>query len=223
MPIDTLINKQDGFEQVRDRIALILRDESVNQQALAAAAGENPDLWKLRIGLERANPWNEFKDGDKTPIVNVWFDTDSAPRSRGNVIDEQAYTGTFNVDCYGCGQARDDGATGQIPGDEDSAKEAHRAARLCRNILMAAIYTQLDFPKGSLVESRWVTNRTSFPRELSYQAAQPVIAVRLAVEVVFRETAPQYTPETLEYVNVKVLERDLDGFLLNEVDFDYTT
>ena len=46
MTIQALIDKQDSFEIVRDKIGLILASESASQQALATAAAKDPDLWR---------------------------------------------------------------------------------------------------------------------------------------------------------------------------------
>ena len=43
----SLIDKQDSFEIVRDKIALILANEIASQQVLAKADSRNPDDWKF--------------------------------------------------------------------------------------------------------------------------------------------------------------------------------
>ena len=75
-----LIDRQDTFEIIRDQIAALLATEISNQQALASAAGKDPDLWKLRIYLERMNAWEAWLNdqSDLSPLVNIWF-ASSAP------------------------------------------------------------------------------------------------------------------------------------------------
>ena len=58
--IDTLIDKQDTFEIVRDQIAAILATEVASQMSKAVEAEKDPALWKLRIFAERFNPFEEW-------------------------------------------------------------------------------------------------------------------------------------------------------------------
>lgn len=223
MPIETLITGQDGAEQVRDRIAQILVDESRAQQQLALAARENPQPWALRVATERAEPWGSFQDAPNCadPIINVWFDTDSFDKRTGNVVDGQRAVGTFNVDCYGYAKAKPTGINAHKTGDELAALEADRAAALCRKILMSASYLYLGFPRGELVESRWLRSRTKYQIPFDEDSAQRVVGVRLAFEVQYQETAPQHQGQPLEYISAEIT-RNSDGFLLAQVDHDYT-
>src|SRR5688500_16825036 len=110
--ITELIDKVDSSEIVRDQIAAILKVESENQAALAAAVTptpKDPRLWRLRVFLERANPFEEFRDddihevADAIPIVNVSYENGSFDRGSGNTFEKQKCNGTFNIDCYGYG------------------------------------------------------------------------------------------------------------------------
>jgi len=141
MTIQSLIDKQDTFEQVRDQIAAILTLETASQQTLATAAGKDPELWKLRIFSERSNPWESFRDSDrnKTPIVNVWYESSAFQEGSSTVSERQDTLGTFNIDVYGYGVSQANGA-GHDAGDEQAALTCQRGLRLVRNILMASEY-----------------------------------------------------------------------------------
>ena len=209
--IDTLIDKFDTFELVRDQIAAILAVESANQQVLAplAVPAEDPRLWKLRVFIERTNPWSEFKDKgpqlDTAPIVNVWFDESTVDLKRSNIVERQMTEGTFNVDVYGYGVSEASGAT-HIPGDERAARDLHRAVRLVRNILMAGAYTYLGM--RGVVAKRFVQSIKSFQPPIDDRAANQVQAARLAFRVDFNEFSPQVQGEPFETLHVTVKRKE---------------
>lgn len=211
--IPFLIDKQDNFEIVRDKIATILLEEQANQQALAIAATIDPKLFELRVFTERTNPWSEWQDAppdqlDAPPIVNITFDTDSADKAGSNIGSRQMFDATYNIDCYGYG-ASSQTATGQIAGDSQAAIVSHRAAKLVRNILMSAFYVSLDLPAATVgVGLRWVSGITSFVPELDARPVQNVIGTRIAFQVKMNEFSPQVVGQTLEEINVTVFRRD---------------
>jgi hypothetical protein len=220
--IETLIDKQDGFQIVRDKIALILATEIANQQALAVVDSQDPDLWKVRIFLERANAWEQFLDtppADTSPICNVWYDQDTFPENQGNVVKRQTSHGVFNLDCFGYGVSANNLAGGHTPGDKEAAFQAHRALMLVRNIIMAAEYTYLGL-RGT-VGKRWPLSRNSFQREFQELAIQQVAGARLALRVDYNELSPQVVAETLEYMST-VINRAEDGEVLAEIDVDHS-
>jgi hypothetical protein len=218
--ITTLIEARDGFEVLRDEIAAIIAVESAEQEVLAATAGKDPKLWRLRVYTERASPWAAFEPTsddapvDDTPVVNVWFDSANYDRSGSNIFERQKTTGTFHVDCYGYGIAVDRG-TSHAPGDEAAALASQRAARLVRNILMAAHWHKLGQP--SFVWERWVASIQAIAPQRDNAQAEHVWAVRLALEVTFNEFSPQHVPEELELISTQV-SRDGDGMILVTVD-----
>jgi hypothetical protein len=216
-----LIDKQDNFEVIRDQIAAILVLESNNQQALAVSEGKDPDLWKLRVFNERYNPWEQFlnTNTDRSPLVNVWYDTSNFDGSASNIVERQKAEAIYNIDCYGYGISSDDGATGHNPGDREAAFEVQRALRLVRNILMSSTYTYLGL--RGLVWQRWPQSISVFQPNLDAQQVQKIVGARLELRVMFNEFSPQYVPETLEYLSVDVF-RNEDGQLIAEADFDYT-
>ena len=219
MPISTLIDKEDGFEIVRDQLAQILSNETAAQQLLAAEAGRDPDSWKLNVYAERSDPWEQWLDEsgpvDLAPIINIWYESDSFDMSHGNVVSSQASEGTFNIDCYGYGKAGDNPAGGHVAGDEKAALECARAARLVRNILMASEYTYLDL--RGLVARRWVQSRTNFQPQMANTTVQQVQAVRLVIAVKYLETAPQYQADTIGCIHTKI-QRAEDGRVLAETE-----
>ena len=229
MAIDTLIDKQDNFEIIRDQIAAILAIETDGQQALAKAANKkNPGLWKFRPFTERSNPIEEWRDVDsintidESPIVNVWYDNGSFPAKDGNVVERQAHDAVYNIDCYGLGISRDNPGGGHILGDQEAALEAQRAVRLVRNILMAAEYTYLGLTrKNGLLWSRWPQSITVFQPQIDGRTVSHVVGARIALRVKFNEFSPQATPETLELLTVGV-ERTEDGEIVLAANYDYT-
>ena len=226
MPIDSLIDKQDNFEIIRDQIAAILVTETVSQQALAKAANKkNPKLWKLRVFTERSNPIEEWRDVDTTktidssPIVNVWYDNGSFPMNKGNVVKRQAHDAVYNIDCYGVGFSGDNPAGGHFLGDKEAALENQRAIRLVRNILMAANYTYLGL-RGT-VWKRWPQSITVFQPQIDGRPVSHVMGARIALRVEFNEFSPQVTPVTLEGVTIDV-ERTEDGEIVLTAEYNKT-
>jgi hypothetical protein len=218
--IADLIDKQDSFEIIRDKIGAILLSETINQQALAIANSKDPDLWKLRVFSERSNPWEEFlnEDLDRSPLVNVWFDNENFDQSASNVMERQKSTGTFNIDCYGYGVSKDT-IGGHEPGDKSAALESHRAVRLVRNILMAALYTYLDL--RVLVWQRWIRNITTFQPQQGNDTVQQIVASRISLEVVYNEFSPQIPEEVLELIHVDVFRKET-GELYFEAEYDFS-
>lgn len=231
--ITTLIDKVDSAELIRDQIAAIIVVESAEQQVLAADAdpAQDPRLYELRVFTERSNPWEEFiseteDDGtprqvDATPIVNVSFESSTFDKGGSTAHERQRATGTFNVDCYGYGVsvATEDGHTS---GDEAAGIEALRAARLVRNILMAAAYTYLGLSRGQsqVVAGRWISSITAFTPTIEGRAFPHVVGVRLALEVTFNEFSPQVEGEALEGISAEV-ERAENGEIYLTATYEY--
>ncbi len=216
--IDTLIDKQDTFEIVRNQIAGILVAEIKNQETKAIAAKKPPEDWNLRIFTERSNPWEQFLDTDSSPLINIWYDNGNFPESKGNTVERQAHEATYNIDCYAVAVSAENPAGGHKPGDREAAFEVQKAVRLVRNILMSAVNTYLQL-RGT-VWGRWIQSITIFQPELDSTAAQQVIGARIAFRVTFNEFSPQVTPETLELVTVDV-KRTEDGLIVLEADYEY--
>jgi hypothetical protein len=190
-------------------------------------ATRDPALWRLRVFLERSNPWSEFIDApdgvltDASPIVNVSLDNVSYEMSGSNTVERQKATGIYHIDCYGYGCSVETFA-GHDPGDELAATEAMRAARLCRSILMAGHYAYLGFPRGSeqVVWRRWPQSITAFQPQVDSRPVQQVLAVRFALQVEFNEFSPQVQGQPLELISLTVRRKEnSEVVLLRHRDF----
>lgn len=220
--IAELINKQDNFEIIRDEIAAILATEVASQMALATVAGEDPNDWKLRVYLERSNPWEVFlnEQTDRSPLINVWYDNSNFNARASNSVERQKSESIFNIDCFGFGMSQDTPSGGHKAGDQEAALEVQRAVRLVRNILMAGTYTYLGL--RGLVWSRWPQSVTVFQPQIEARQIQQIVGARIAFKVVFNEFSPQVPSETLDLVSAEV-SRSEDGAVVVNADYDYTT
>lgn len=215
-----LIDKQDSFEIVRDKIALILVSEIANQQVLAEAAGKIPDDWKMRVYLERTNPWEIFANGkDRSPIINVWFDSSRFDLSASDTVQRQKSESIYNIDCYGYGVSAENLDGGHIPGDKTASLQAQKAIRFVRNILMSAEYAYLGL-QGA-VWGRWPQSISMFQPQIDDRAVENIIGSRIAFGAEFNEVSPQVTGDDLEFISVDI-KRAEDGEIVAEADFDYT-
>jgi hypothetical protein len=224
--IDTLIDKRDNFEIVRDEIAAILLAETTSQQALAIAEALDPRLWKFDVYLERSNPWSDWIDlpatdanpADVTPIVNVWLNNLGFDMAASDIVERQKTTGTFHIDCYTYAPSSDALGGGHDPGDMRSALEVHRLVRLARNIMMAATHTYLGMQ--GLVWRRWISAIDIFQPDLASRQAQQIGAARITLLVDFNEFSPQVTGAALELISVNV-KRAETGQIYFTADFPY--
>lgn len=226
--LHALMQGVDGFEVVRDQVAVLLAENSSAQVALASGEPD-PELWRFRVYTERSRPWESFRDQQSpfptSPIVNVWYQGDSFPGDKGDTVERQAAESTINVDCYGLGQAADDPGGGHTPGDLDAVLEAQRCVRFVRRILMAAQNMQLQLgPNQSpdaAVWQRWVSGRQMFQPDLDGSTLD-VIAFRVTLDVTFNEHSPQLDhTNLLEFVAADI-QRASDGAVLGGAHFDYT-
>lgn len=220
--IPNLIDTPDAFEIVRDQIAAILAIESESQQALALAAGKDPDLWKLRVFLERSDPWDLFQDqdpDDTSPIVNVWYASTSYDGAKSSAQGYQIGPARYNIDVIGYGRSTET-AEGHNPGDRAATLEAHRGLRLVRRILMAAPYMRLCLP--DIVGKRMPAAQDTFQPPTDPQTVSRVTGARLALDVQITERNEQPNPTTLDTLGVTVYEAD-NGQIVAEYEKDYTT
>jgi hypothetical protein len=223
--LDSLIDKQDSFEIVRDQIAGILAAEVANQMAKATAAGKDPELWKVRVFVERSQPFEQFigSNGpptDKSPICNVYYDSGTFPGDKSNTVSRQLHEAVYQLDVYGYGVSSDDpdNENGHIAGDSKAAKEAQRAVRLVRNILMASINTYLQM-QGE-VWGRMPQSITMFQPKMGETPVQNVIGARLTLAVKFSEFSPQIATETLESMAIEIKRKET-GEVYVDVEFEY--
>lgn len=207
--IQSLIDKRDANEVVRDKIAEILLAESASQQQLAIADGRDPAPWKLRVFIDRSNPWEEWRDleaddptADRSPIVNITLESMSFPGAKGDTVEKQSAAATFFIDCYGVGISAQT-LDGHVSADQMAAAECQRCFRLVRNILMAATYIYLDL-RGH-VGKRWPQSVQFLQPELDTRPTQKVNVARFSLGVDFNEYSPQYEGQTLESIVVDVI------------------
>lgn len=217
--ITELIDKQDTFEVVRDRIAQILADETESQQKLAISSGKDPDQWKFKVYTERTQPWEEWLRGgsdlDPTPRVNVSYESSSFPARTGNVVERQKSDSNYNIDILTYSESEASGA-GHIPADAKAALEAQRITRLVRNIIMASPYIYLKL-RGT-VWGRWPMSITAYQPTTDGSAVQNVQACRLQLEVAFNELSPQLTGEVVEEIGITI-NRAEDGSVLAQAEY----
>lgn len=223
-----LIDKLDTFEIVRDKVGLILAEESAAQQQLAIDGGKDPALWELRVFLERSNPWEFLRTDDggvplnTSPVVSVWFDSSNLDARASQTIDRQQMEVTINIDVYGIGATEIlPGGAGHIPGDENAALEVQRGARLVRNILMADSYVTLGIARAlGLIGQRQISTIQAFQPEFGNQNAQQLAGLRLSLQVKVSELAPQTEAVILEEINTIV--KDENGQILIDATFQST-
>ncbi len=206
--IDTLIADVESFELVRDKIAAILKEEQLEQQVLAAAAGEpDPTQWSLRVFNEAGNPIADFQDSPESavPVVNITFESLTVDGSAGDTIGRQQCDATYNIDVYGYGVAAADG-DGQILGDSAAAFACAKAVRIVRKILMSAHY--VDLKLRNVVGRRWISNITNFQPQFEDRAMQQVVAARIQFQVRMTDTTPQVTAQFLREIGMTVLRAE---------------
>lgn len=231
MPVETLIDKEDGFEQVRDRIALILAEETISQQALAVTAGKDPELWKLRVFRERYAAIEEFLNVttakieantfDESPVVDVRYNTSSFETASSNVVERQTANGVFYIDCYAVGIGSGNTTLNtQVPSDVNAALNLARCLRLVRNMLMGGRYTYLGFERGALVSRRWPRSIQTYAPEIDSRTGVTILGGRVELAVRFNELSPQEVPTTLEILSSMAFNED--GQIIATAEFDYT-
>lgn len=211
--LQSLIDKQDTVEIVRDLVGQILLEEEAQQRSFAAEADppQDPELYRLRVYTERSNPWDEFQN-EVSPIVHVAWDDSQFNRGNSTHLRQQT-AARYNLDCYGLGRSIET-APGHAPGDQGAALEAQRAARLVRNVLMSAHHHKLGLQNFKTIQDRWIESATSFQPEYGGAPVEHVHAVRLVLLVEFEEQSPQYEAETLEQLTLDVHRDTVTGQLL---------
>lgn len=219
--LQTLLERPDNREIIRDQIAAILKVELDGQRQRAEGQGLDSEPYLVRVFTERSEPWAAFSAERKQPIICVWADNSTFDKGTSNVVSRQRCTGTFHVDCYGFGVS-EDSELGHIPADLMAVRESERTLRWARQILMSGFYTYLGFPQerylpqGSeqVVHGRWLSTITSFQPEMEARPVERVIANRLDLEVTFNEFATEYQGQPLEILAL-TMEKSPEGELLS--------
>jgi len=219
--IDYLINKQDNFEIVRDKIASILALEVANQVYLAGQEGEESTDWDFDIYLERSNPWELVEDTDgnvlrQTPLVNVYYESSTISPGMSDSVERQTYDVVINIDCLSAKNNKL--VDGEIKkGDELASLDVQRVARLVRNIIASAFYRKLEMP--TIVHERVVHSITMFQPNINDRPAQACIGARVVVNVSINEYSPQAVPETIDIVGGTITRGD-DGLVYCNLRFE---
>ena len=137
MTLQSLIDKNDSFEIVRDQIAGILVAELANQQALAVIAAKDPLDYTLDVFIERDWPIEKWLDADGTataavvPIVTVSLETMTRANAKSSIPGaKQAYEATYLIDVLARGVTSDEAGSGHRPADFSARVDCHAAVRL---------------------------------------------------------------------------------------------
>lgn len=213
--IDTLIDKQDNYEIVRDQVAQILVNEVVSQKALAVADSQDPALWDFTVFIEKSNPYEliesvKAKIGGDAEIVNVWLD--SVSFDQGDVVDRKQPDTIIQIDCVSSKNAEDN-ASGGITTQADirASLDAERIGRLVRNILMSANYTYLDL--RGVVGKRWISRMQKMQPDRDDQPTENTMAFRVTLMVSHLEFSPQITPGDMDIMLIDIKRGELSEVL----------
>lgn len=134
---------QRKFELIRDRIALILKEELSNQATIQADNTLNPDVYIERIidfGIS------------ELPAVNVYLNRSTFDEGTG---EPTVKPGSYNyyIDVHTSGKATD-----AKRGDEASGVHLHRLMGLIFAILENPHYIRLDFQPSFGITNRQITD-----------------------------------------------------------------
>lgn len=166
--INTIIGQQ-GFEKVKDRIALILLTELLNQKAL-----QNFDE-DIEVFNERITPMDTSE--------NLYFNIllDSASYGNKNQTDQEGNTVYF-IDIYTCGKAGD-----QI-GTSDSTHRRDKFLGLCRYILSDTRYKTLGFDYGFIAGTQVERFSTLDPSQKEDSSFTAFARLQFSVRILENQT-----------------------------------
>jgi hypothetical protein len=218
--IKELIDKKDSYEIIRDTIAAILEIEKEAQKVLAGASAA---LYDFDVYVERSNPWElitnvKGESTGKPPLVNVFFDTTSQDGESAQVALTHTYTGMFNIDCYGSKNSVPVPGNAHASGDELSARESSRVARLVRNILAYNEYRQLGI--STIVNAVKIRTLNSIQPNIQDRPANNILVTRIILEIKYTEYNFETIPVDLQLVSNQCL-RQVDDFEYFKADFNY--
>ena len=222
--IDALIDKQDNYEIIRDKVAQILANEVVNQKALAVGDSQDPAGWDFKIFTEKTNPFEliesvKGKAGGDAELANVWLDSITFGGS-GDTVERQQPDTIIQIDCVSSKNAEDNASGGiTTQADARASLDAERIGRLVRNILMAATYKNLGLQ--SIVFSRWISRMQKMQPDRDDQPIENTMVFRVTLGVKHFEFSPQVTPGDLDEIIVDIKRGELDE-VLSELTIDTT-
>jgi hypothetical protein len=227
--IESLIDKQDNYEIIRDRVAQILADEVASQMSLAVAGGKDPELWHFKVFTENTNPFELIEnvngkiEGD-AEIANVWLE--NVTFTGGNNINGKKTNTIINIDCVSSKSALNDETGGIItPADKRASLDCERIGRLVRNILDSANYETLGFTKGDKIPGISRRNVSRFQKlalDRDDQPAEASAAGRISLSVDHLEFSPQITPGDLDLIVTEIKRDSITGEVLASITIDLT-
>jgi len=194
--INTIIPAQ-SFEIIRDKIALILKEELLNQATLAA----NPKLNAI-VYVERYSPPNSSEVTD-VPIVNVLL-------GQGDYSNQDVTqsTGTYLyfIDVYTKAKANDDKG-----GDERAIISLQKILGICRGILEATQYLTLGFTAPFVMGRKINSIQIAGPSD---PGADSLVRGRLILQVMAPEYQELSTANILDGTDTTVrIEESPQGYL----------
>ena len=190
--IKTILNTPDNAEKIRDQIAAILKLELNNQKILADNDPiiENKKDFNIKVYIENSRPWMLLGDKpEKNPFPLVNISLQDIKHDSGPIAGKIKYTGTYFVDCYGCGNYQPENAAEWEPDDSLSAKRAWYTARVTRNILMSGFYGFLGM-QGTVLKRNIESIVTVVPAGLEGSAIS-ITACRITLKVDTFEISPE--------------------------------
>lgn len=195
------IEQPDTAEQVRDQVAAIIKAEASTRD------------YDLDVLTERDRPWDDLDD---LPRVNVLLER-VQPQERGSdMIRRQRSTATYHVDILARGEPEYSPGQPTEPGDRQAALKVQQTYTQVRAYLMAGYNAYLQM-RGK-VYGRWITDAQMF--RPGGNNADPVIAMRITLQVDLEQTAPQFEPVDLEAVDVEV--EDTTGRVILSATYNST-
>lgn len=204
-----LISKEDNSTLIRDALALVLKLETDNQQALATIAGSDPEDWAFDVYVERAEPWALFAE-DVWPIVDVTLESVAYEGGAGNANVHQMAEGVYSIKVHAACKAEET-MEGHNPADYQSAIKCQRVIMLVRNILMnwENDYLKMD-PK--VIGKKQISSIEYFTgKEIS---GLHVAAAQVTMSMRFTESTEMPTPSVLEGTDITI---ESDGRLVNNI------
>lgn len=216
--IGVLLETPDRSEQIRDQIAVILRENFDEQVTLAEDDNQDPANYGAYVFTERLNPWEGLNDSDITPIVNITVQDSNFSGAMSSAVNDQKCTTRYHVDCIAFGESRQT-AQGHEPGDRLASFEAQRVLRQVRQILMAPQNTYLQL--RGIVWKRWGESTQMLQPPAAERPVIHVVAARLVLAVEFTERSPEVLGPPLEIIHA-TFERGADGKILAAAQYDYS-
>ena len=220
--INNLLQFKDNAEKIRDIIAGILKIELANQKTLA----DKSDLkdrkdFDINVYIENARPWDlSGSETNPFPLVNVCLQETLEDANRpGATVGKIKYSGTYYIDCYGCGNYQSaDEDKNELSDDSLSTIRAWQTARIVRNILMSGFYVHLGMT--GIVTRRRIPKITTIIPEGIEKSAFSVTVCRVYFEVDFFEISPEGDGVAFDEMTVHLMN---DGKVnLITLSADYT-